>query len=107
MGERGQSTVETVAMLPVLVTVALALCQLLAAGAAHELADHAAEAGAVAILEGGDPADAARDALPGWAKDRVHVGVDGSRVRVRLEPLAPVHAVAVVLAADVEATAGA
>lgn len=107
MGERGQSTVETVGMLPLLVAVALGVCQLLAAGAARELADHAAEAGAVAILEGGDPANAARDALPGWAKDRVDVNVDGDRVRVRLRPPAPVRQVAVVLEADAEARAGA
>lgn len=107
MDERGQSTVETVGMLPMLVVVALAVCQLLAAGVARELADHAAEAGAVAMLEGGDPEDAARAALPGWAKERVHVAVHGSRVRVRLEPPAPLRSVAVVLAADAEARAAA
>ena len=106
MGERGQATVETVAMLPLLVVIALAVGQLLAAGAASELADHAAEAGAVAILEGGDPVRAARAALPGWAKDRVEVTVQGPVVRVGLTPPAPVRRVAVLLAADAEARAG-
>ena len=47
---RGQSTVEVVGMLPLLAIVAFAALQILAAGLAAELADHAAEAGAVAIL---------------------------------------------------------
>ena len=107
MSQRGQSTVETVGMLPLLVVVVLGVAQLLASGAARELADHAAEAGAVALLEGGDPEDAARRSLPGWAKDRVAVSVHGQRVRVRIEPPAPLHSVAVALAADAEAKAAA
>ena len=59
--ERGQSSVEIVALLPLLALVALTVLQLLAAGAASELADHAAEAGAVALLQQRDPAQAVRD----------------------------------------------
>ena len=47
--------------------------QLLAAGYALTLADGAAEAGALALASGRPAAEAARDALPGWAADDVEV----------------------------------
>ena len=71
--ERGQAAVEFALLAPLLVVVALAVAQLLAAGAASALAGHAAEAGAVALLQGGDPVTAARSALPGWSRRRVVV----------------------------------
>ncbi len=82
----GQASIELVAVAPLLLAVVLAVAQLLAAGAAHELADHAAEAGAIALLQRTDPAAAARDALPGWSRGRVDVRVQGRRVRVRIRP---------------------
>jgi hypothetical protein len=82
----GQAAVELVALLPLVVAVALAVLQALAAGLAVELADHAAHSGAVALAEGRDGEAAARAALPGWASMRLHVDVDGSRVRVQLTP---------------------
>jgi hypothetical protein len=105
-GARGQATVELVGILPLAVLVALAVGQLLAAGAARELAGNAAEAGAVAILQGGDPSAAARDALPGWSDDRADVRVDGRIVRVRLRPLGVIPGMAERLAASVVADAG-
>ena len=72
-------------MLPLLAIVAFAALQILAAGLAAELADHAAEAGAVAILEGTDPHDAAKRAIPGWSGSHVDVAVHGKTVRVRHE----------------------
>lgn len=85
-GEHGQAAVEFVALLPIVVAVALGILQALAAGAASELADHAAQSGAVALAQGRDGAAAARKALPGWARDDVEVRVSGNRVRVRLAP---------------------
>lgn len=105
-GERGQAAVELVAVAPLLALVVLAVAQLLAAGAARELADHAAQAGAMALLQGGDPAAAAREALPGFARGRVAVRVDGARVRVRLRPWAPFGALGGLLEATGEADAG-
>ena len=87
--ERGQATVEVVALLPLVVAVALALIALLAAGQARELAGHAAAAGAMALLQGSDPRDAARSAAPSWSRERMEVQVSGRRVRVRLRPRAP------------------
>jgi hypothetical protein len=86
MAERGQATVELVAALPALLLTALVALQLLAAGYAMTLADGAAEAGALALASGGSAAEAAREALPGWARDDVAVAVEGDKVSVRLQP---------------------
>ena len=101
----GQSTVEVVGMLPVLAIVAFAALQILAAGLAAELADHPAEAGAVAILEGTDPHDAAKHAIPGWSGAHVDVAVHGKTVRVRVRPPAVVRSVGNLLASTAEAKA--
>ncbi|HET8863480.1 MAG TPA: hypothetical protein VFM94_09550 [Solirubrobacterales bacterium] len=87
--EQGQSTVELVAALPVLLLVGLFALQLFAAGYALTLADGAAEAGALALAVGRPVRLAARDALPGWAEDDVEVLVEGGRVTVRLRPPSP------------------
>ncbi len=102
----GQASVELVAVAPLLIAAVLAVAQLLAAGAARELADHAAEAGAVALLQRTDPAQAARDAVPGWSRGRVDVRVQGRRVRVRLRPRAFLPKLAELLEATGEAHAG-
>ncbi len=83
---RGQASVELVGVLPLVALLALALGQLLAAGAARELAGNAAEAGATALLQRRDPAAAARDALPGWSRRRTSITVEGRVVRVTLRP---------------------
>lgn len=82
----GQAAVELVALLPLVVAVALGILQALAAGVASELAGHAAQSGAVAIAEGRDGADAARAALPGWARSRLDIELHGTRLRVQLTP---------------------
>jgi hypothetical protein len=105
-GAGGQATVELAVLAPLLVAVALAVAQLLAAGAASVLADHAAEAGAVALLQGADPVAAARAALPGWSRKRVVVRVTGRHVRVRVRPPAPVAALGRMLESSREADAG-
>ena len=104
--ERGQATVELVAMLPVVITVAFAVAQLLMAGAAKDFAGHAAEAGAVALLEGGDPAAAARAAVPGWSRSRLDVSVHGRSVRVTVRPTRLVPPLADALTVHAEAKAG-
>ena len=92
MAERGQATVELIAALPALLLAALVALQLLAAGYALTLADGAAEAGALALASGGSAADAAREALPGWAEDDVSVAVESGTVSVRLRPPSPIPA---------------
>ena len=92
-------------MLPLIAIVALAALQALAAGVAAELADHAAEAGSVAILEGGDPHDAAEHAIPGWSGAHIDVAVHARTVRVRVRPPAVLRSVGDLLASTAEAKA--
>jgi hypothetical protein len=101
----GQSTVELMAALPALLLTGLIVLQLLAAGYALTLADGAAEAGALALASGRPAAEAARDALPGWAEDDVDVSVEGGRVSVRLRPPSPIPALADRLAVTSSAAA--
>jgi hypothetical protein len=104
-GCRGQATVEVVAMVPLVVAGAVGVAQVLAAGAAAALADHAAEAGAVALVQGRDPRAAVRAAVPAWSRPGLEVEVSGSRVRVRLRPPALVPGAGAALAAVSEARA--
>jgi hypothetical protein len=82
--QRGQATVELVAALPALLLAGLVALQLLVVGYASTLADGAAEAGALAAATGGKAREAARAALPGWARDEVEVEARRGRVTVRL-----------------------
>lgn len=83
--------------MPALLFAGLLALQLLVAGYALTLADGAVEAGALAVAADRPPAPAVRASLPGWARDRVAVEVDGGRVSVSLRPPAPVGALADVL----------
>ena len=102
--QRGQAAVELVAALPGLLLAGLIALQLLAAGYSLTLADGAAEAGAIALASGRPAEAAVRRALPGWARDRVRVTVDGGRVGVRLRPPSPLTALAHRLAVASTAT---
>ena len=102
----GQASVELVALLPLAALVARAIGPLLAAGAAREQAGSAAEAGAAALLQGGDPAAAARDALPGWSRERTTVHVAGRRVEIRVRPRTVIPLLAGRLEASASADAG-
>lgn len=106
MRERGQAAVELVAMLPLLFLVTLAVCQVLVAGLAREVAHHAAQAGAMALLQAGDPAQEARAAAPGWSRRRLSVMVDRRSVRVRVVPPALVPGLAGLLSSSSSASAG-
>jgi hypothetical protein len=77
-----------------------------AAGAAQELAGHAAEAGAVAMVQQEDPVRAARAAVPGWSSGRLRVIVRGRRVIVRLRPVGVMPGLAAALERVAEADAG-
>jgi hypothetical protein len=105
-GDGGQATVELIALLPLLLAAALAAAALLAAHSAGEQAGQAAEAGAIALLQGRDPAAAARAALPAGARDHADIAVDGHRITVTLRPHLPVAALEESLTAHATATAG-
>jgi TadE-like protein len=104
--ERGQAAVELVGMLPLLFLVAFAVAQVLVAGLAREAAHHAAQAGAMALLQGGDPAEEARAAVPDWSRRRLSVSVSGRTVRVRVVPPALVPGTGDLLASSSSASAG-
>ena len=104
--QRGQAALETVAMLPVLIAVALAIGHVLAAEVSRELAGHAAEAAAIALVHGADPRDAVEASLPDWSRDRVDVEVHGRAVSVRVKPPSAVPGLADLLATTAHADAG-
>lgn len=105
-GDSGQASVELVGMLPLLVGLSFGIFQLLAAGAAHEVADGAAEAGAVALLQDRDARAAARRALPGWSRAHARIELHGRRVQVRVRPRGPVPALSRRLGVTASAHAG-
>ena len=84
--QRGQASVELVAILPLIGLLALVLWQVAVAGQAAWLVGTAARAAARAQAVGADPARAARAALPGPFSRGVgvHAGHAGVRVRVRI-----------------------
>ena len=86
-GERGQATVELVALLPLLVVFAALLWQAIVAGQAVWFAGSAARAAARAHAVGGDARAAARSVLPDRLRRGVVVrerGQDGVLVRIAL-----------------------
>jgi hypothetical protein len=103
--QRGQASVELVALLPAIVIVVAAVVQVLAAGTARERAAAAAEAGAVALLQDADPRAAVEDAL-GGAVERADFEIEGRRVRVTVRPRSLAHPLGELLAATSMADAG-
>ena len=99
----GQASIELVGALPALVLAALVAVQLLLVGYSLTIADGAAEAGALAGAAGRDAREAARAALPGWARDRAEVSGGDGRVRVEVRPPAPLSALADALTVSSEA----
>ncbi|HEX8101923.1 MAG TPA: hypothetical protein VF533_04885 [Solirubrobacteraceae bacterium] len=104
--ESGQASVELVALLPLIAALGFGLMQVLAAGAAGEAAEAAAEAGAVALLQDADARDAARAAMPEWARDRAAIRVRARRVEIEVRPRGPVPVLTRVLTATATAHAG-
>jgi hypothetical protein len=78
----GQATVEIVGLLGLLVAIVMVVFTVLAGGAAMVAAEQSAEAGALALMQERDPRQAARRALPRWARSRVRITVRGRTVTV-------------------------
>lgn len=104
--ERGQASVELIAIVPLFIMVALVIGQVIAAGTAREAAAHAAQTGAMAMMQEGDPKDAAAAAIPQWSPHRVRVVVHGRTVRVRVQPKFSLPGLRSRVTADESATAG-
>jgi pilus assembly protein CpaE len=85
LSERGQTTVELVALVPAIVLACAIAWQLVVAGQTAWLAAHAARVAARASLVGGDARAAARSALPRSLERGLKVSSGGGgRVRVRV-----------------------
>lgn len=95
--ERGQASLELLASVPAMILGLIIALQLAITGYTIHLADGAAEAGALAVAAGTNPDQAARSALPGWAKERVDVSAEGERIEVRVRPPAPLRVLSEVL----------
>ena len=80
----GQATIELLGAAAVVLVAGLIALQVLAAGYAAALADHAAEAAALALANGRDPEAAALDAVPGWPRRALRVRSARGRVTVTL-----------------------
>lgn len=102
----GQASLELLAGVGLLITAGLIAMQLMAVAYTLHLADGAAEAGALAVAAGLDPAPAARAAMPGWAADRIDVTVNAGRVVISARPPAPTQAIADAVAVRASAWAG-
>ena len=105
-GSDGQAAVELVAAVPIMLAVALAAAQLLAAGVCRELAAEAAGAGAAAMLQGRDPKAAARSTLPGWTHGQLRVTRHGRQIDVGMTPPSIVPGLARLLSVEARADAG-
>lgn len=89
-GERGQASVELIAVVPALVVCVLIAGQAVAAGWALWSAGNAARAGARAEHVGRDAEPVARGALPGRMREDAEVGSrDGVRVTVAVPGVVP------------------
>jgi hypothetical protein len=86
---QGQATVELAAGAALVLLLALAGFQVLGAGYGAVMADHAAEAAALALVNGKAPDVAARAAVPGWPKNALRVRSAPDRVEVTLLPPSP------------------
>jgi hypothetical protein len=107
----GQASIELVALLPLFLAIALASAQLLAAGAAGELAANGAEAGALALIKGADRSEAeqaVRRAMPDIPRKRVEVNFrDQNRlVQVKVLPRSPIGGLRKLLVRTAERHAG-
>jgi hypothetical protein len=101
---RGQASVELVGAAGALLLAFLIGFQLLAAGYAAVMADHAAEAAALALANRKPAAKAAADAVPGWPSSELRVRSDRDSVAVTLLPPSPLRILRGRLAIRGEAT---
>jgi hypothetical protein len=90
--DQGQASLELVAGIPALLLAGLVALQLLATAYTLHLADNSAEAGALAVAAGRAPEPAAREALPGWAREHVRTSTAAGRVEVAVRPPSPLEA---------------
>lgn len=106
VGECGQSSVELMALLPLVLLIGLAVMTLLASRSASGQAAAAAQAGAMALIQDEDARAAARAALPSSARRRASIRLDGREITVTVRPRTVVPFLAGRLTATSTADAG-
>jgi hypothetical protein len=104
--DRGQASVELVALLPLTLIIGLAIMAVLAARAASGDASAAAQAGAMALIQDGEPHEAAEAALSGDVRKRATIDVRGRKVTVTVRPPAALPLLGDAFAATATAHAG-
>jgi hypothetical protein len=104
--QRGQASVELVALLPLALIVGMAILAILAARSASGQAAAAAQAGAMALIQDADAAPAARAALPASARRAATISVEHRRVVVTVRPATHLAFLGDALAATASAHAG-
>jgi hypothetical protein len=104
--QRGQASVELIALLPVVFLIGLAIMALLAARSAAGEAGAAAQAGAMALIQDTDAGEAARAALPPAARRRATIDVHGRAITVTVRPDTELGFLASALSATASANAG-
>ncbi|CAB4860969.1 MAG: hypothetical protein F2799_00860 [Actinobacteria bacterium] len=85
--DAGQAFSEVIALAPLVVAFSLAIASLGLWVVGRRVAEEAASAGSIAVLEGGDGRAAAADALPGWARTRAVITVGATQTRVAMHGL--------------------
>src|SRR5262245_59810602 len=100
--QRGQASIETAALLPVLLLAALACWEAVLAGWPAGAAGQPARAAAHAEMVGRPPLPAASAAVPGSMRSGLSVADGEGRVRVTLRVPAVIPGLDVTLAADAE-----
>ena len=81
----GQATIEALAGVTAMVVTGMIGLQMLAVGHAASLADGAAQAAAIAAVNGRSADRAARRAMPDWAAGRAEVIRTGGSIRVWID----------------------
>ena len=104
--ERGQSSVELVALLPLTLLIGLAVTAVLGIRSAAGEAAAAAQAGAMALIQDADGEQAARAALPRAARRRAEIRIHGRRVTVTVRATFQPPFAGRALAATASASAG-
>jgi hypothetical protein len=100
--DRGQALLETLWLVPVAAAVIAAVSMIGIWIYTGSEADAAAEAAAIALIQGADPVVAAKASVPGWAEDprSLRVTTRDGRVAVSLTPSGLAGGLAPLLAAD-------
>lgn len=104
--ERGQASVELVALLPLTLILGLVIATVLGARSGAGEAGAAAQAGAMALIQDADAAAAVRAALPAASRARARVRIRDRTVTVTVRPPTRIGFLPDRLAATASASAG-